>query len=156
MGVDGVACTGEILPPPPGLKEVKDEALLNKALGATDKGNMCAGKVYEVTGKVTVYRVWNSAKSYTALGSWWAFTPPKGPVDTFRRDYVICPEWSDLDRSSSCTLKPGAHIVIGPGQSATCRDTRFPKSATNQIYIPNDSRKNEVYVDDCTSGSPWP
>ena len=67
---------------------------------------------------ISVYRVWTKAKSDTQLGRWWSFTPPKGPIDAYRRDNAICSEWSAFDVVSACMLKVGAKIVVGPGQSA--------------------------------------
>lgn len=171
-----VACAGAPpLPPPPlpapasacagtidvvdGFREVDDGALLQQALGAPGKGNLCTGKVFEATKSVTVYRVWNKAKPHTQLGRWWSSSAPKGPIDAYRAANAICPEWSDLDVVSECRIKVGAHIVIGPGQSATCATMSYPPSATNQIFIPNDTRDPEnqkVFVDGCSPGAAWP
>ena len=38
-----------------------------------------------------------------------------GTVDSYRQENAICPEWSDLNQLTRCTLKAGAHVVIGPG-----------------------------------------
>lgn len=66
-------------------------------------------------------------------------------------------KWSNLDVMSSCTVKVGARIVIGPGQSATCEGgAAYPQSAVNQVFIPNDTRVDKVFVEDCTPGAPWP
>src|SRR5262249_4595951 len=99
--VDGVACTGKIDPPPEGTKEVKDEALLKQALDATGKGKLCTGRVFEATRPVKIYRVWNSAKAYTELGKWWSLYVPSGPVDKYREQNAICPEWSELNKLSA-------------------------------------------------------
>lgn len=142
-----------------GLRESSDEALLKQALGDPGKGSLCTGKVFEVTKPVTVYRVWNKAKAYTQLGRWWSFSTPKGPVSAYRAANAICPEWSDLDVVSECKLKPGVKIVVGPGQSATCEKGGFPASATNQVFVPNDTRdpaNQKVLVDACTPGAAWP
>jgi hypothetical protein len=157
VGKDGQACVGGIVTPPEGLAAAQDDALLAQAVDVTGKGKLCTGEVFQATAKVTVYRVWNSAKDYTLLGGWWSFAAPKGPVAGYRADNAICPEWSDLNVVSSCHLKVGAKVVVGPGQSAACdHDLTYPKSATNQVFIPNDSRSQKVYVEDCTPGAPWP
>jgi hypothetical protein len=157
QGRDGVACVGGVIKPPEGLSEAHDDALLAKAVDVTGKGKLCSGKVFEAVGKVTVYRVWNVAKDYTALGSWWSFSTPAGPATSYRADNAICPEWSELNRVSSCRIKVGAHVVVGPGQSAKCEhEVTYPKSATNQVFIPNDTRAGQVFVEDCTPGAPWP
>jgi len=152
----GTVCAGGVMPPPAGLSEVTDPALLETALGAAGQGKLCAGKVFVVEQPVTVYRVWDSAKSYTALGRWWSFELPEGPKSDYRKDNDICPAWSALNQMSSCRLKVGAKIVVGPGQSAQCKCFKYPKSAVNQVFIPNDTRNHHVDVEFCTSGVDWP
>jgi hypothetical protein len=158
-GIDHVACVGAVASPPAGLAAVDDAALLPKALDATGKGKLCTGKVFKATARVAVYRVWNKEKGYTQLGGWWSFAPPAGPVDGYRKDNAICPEWSQLNVVSKCFIKVGSEVVVGPGQSADCEhDVKYPKSATNQVYIANDTRVEPpvVLVEDCTEGAPWP
>ena len=70
VGIDGLACVGEIETPHVGVTETVDQALLDQALGASGKGGICAGKVFTVQGETRVYRVWDSSKSYTQLGRW--------------------------------------------------------------------------------------
>lgn len=142
-----------------GLKEVDDPALLQQALGEPGKGSLCTGKVFEATKAVTVYRVWNKAKAYTQLGRWWSFSTPRGPVDAYRAANDICPEWSALDVVSECHVKVGAHLVVGPGQSATCEKGGYPASPVNQVFIPNDTKdpaNQKLFVEACTAGAPWP
>ena len=151
----GPHCVG-VAPPPPGLVEVDDAPLLQAARGAPGLGGLCIGKVFLVERPVAVYRVWDGARRHTALGRWWSFSPPQGSRDDYRRANVICPAWSALDRLSACTLKPGARIVVGPGQSAECADGPYPASAVNQVYVPNDVRQGQVFVDDCSAEALWP
>jgi hypothetical protein len=154
--VDGVACVGNIDPIPEGAKEITDEPLAKSAIDETGKGKLCMTRVFEVVAPIKVYRVWNSQKSYTELGKWWSFSKPAGPVDTYREQNAICPEWSDLDRVSVCELKVGAHFAVGPGQSAACTSTKYEKSAVNQVFIPNDTREQKVYVDHCEQLGAFP
>ncbi|MFO0759708.1 MAG: hypothetical protein U0359_24680 [Byssovorax sp.] len=152
------ACPGKV-DAPEGLAEVSDPDLLKMALGDPGKGGLCTGKVFEVVKPVSVFRVWNQAKVQTALGRWWSFGKPKGPVDAYRRDNAICPEWSDLNFYNECHLKVGAHIVVGPGQSAECKSTTYAASSTNQVFVNNDTRDKDhpkLLVEECTSGSVWP
>jgi hypothetical protein len=152
------ACVGKV-ETPEGLKEVDDPELLKQALGEPGKGGLCMGKVFEAIRPVTVFRVWNQAKLDTALGRWWAFTKPLGPVEAYRTANAICPEWTPLTIYNECVLKVGAKIVVGPGQSAECKKTQYEQSATNQVFIPNDTRdKNnqKLYVERCSSGTVWP
>lgn len=156
LGIDGIPCVGRIENPPVGFVAVNDEVLLQSARGASGLGKLCEGKVFRATQPVTVYRVWNSDKSYTIYGSWWSFVLPEGPKQKYREDNGICPSWSALDRMSSCSIKVGAKIVVGPGQSAQCEQMTYPKSPVNQVFIPNDSRNNVIHVENCTSGVEWP
>jgi hypothetical protein len=154
--VDGVACVGAIDSVPEGAKEVADEGLAKSAIDETGKGKLCMTRVYEVIAPIKVYRVWNSQKTYTELGKWWSFTKPAGPVDAYREQNAICPEWSDLDRVSVCELKVGSHFAVGPGQSATCAATKYEKSPVNQVFIPNDTREQKVFVDHCEQLGAFP
>ena len=156
VGVDGVVCAGQIEMPPVGLVEAEDKDLLTKALGASGEGKLCAGRVFVAKQPVMVYRVWNSEKSYTVYGGWWSFNQPMGPKKRYREDNEICPSWSALDRMTSCTIKVGTKIVVGPGQSAQCEAFTYAKSAVNQVYVPNDSRNAVVLVENCTEGVVWP
>jgi len=154
-----VACIGEVLPPPSGMMEVQDPALLQRALGQPLQGKLCAGKVFRASegAAVTVYRVWDASKPYTAMGSWWSFSAPQGSRDTYRAANEICPQWSALDRVTQCRLKPGAEVVSGPGQSAQCDAAlTYPPSPANQVFVPNDARKQLMFVENCTMGTPWP
>ena len=151
------ACVGEVVTPPEGLVAATDDALLASAIGAPTAGALCKGKVFVAAKPVTVYRVWDSSKSYTLYGRWWSFNLPQGPRDKYRVDNDICPEWSPLNIMSSCTIKAGTKVVVGPGQSAKCADgSVLPASAVNQVYIPNDSKNNVLYVENCTPGTVWP
>lgn len=157
-------CVGSIMTPPAGLVAATDDALLAKAIGLPGKGALCKGAVFVAEKPVTVYRVWDSSKSYTLYGGWWSFDLPKGPREQYRVDNDICPEWSPLNIMSSCTIKVGTKIVVGPGQSAQCTQATvppfpnnlLPASAVNQVYIPNDSRNNVLFVENCTPGTVWP
>jgi hypothetical protein len=154
--LDGVACVGMVDPAPSGLAQVDDPQLLNDALGKSGDGKLCYGQVFAATAPVTVYRVWNSAKSYTEFGKWWSLIKPTGPVDTYRNDNAICPEWSELNQLTRCTIKVGAHVVIGPGQSANCMMMMYGKSAVNQVYMANDTRVGMLQVENCTQLGAWP
>ena len=149
-------CVGEVINPPAGLVAAQDDALLASAIGAPGKGALCKGKVFVAEKPVTVYRVWDASKSFTLYGRWWSFDLPKGPRDAYQVANDICPEWSPLNKMSSCTIKVGTKVVVGPGQSAQCTDRLLPASAVNQVYIPNDSRNNVLFVENCTEGTPWP
>ncbi len=156
FGVDGIACVGNIMTLPAGLSEVTDTGLLSAAEGEFGKGKLCAGKVFEVQNPVNVYRVWDSTRPYSVFGSWWSLSYPEENRDSYRKQEDICPEWSALDRVTTCTLKIGTHIVIGPGQSVVCEHGIIPQSEVNQVYVPNDSQNNKIFVDNCNTGIEWP
>jgi hypothetical protein len=149
-------CVGEIAPPLPGLEAVSDPALLAQAVAEDGKGGLCIGQVYQVTQPVTVFRVWNKDKAYTKYGRWWSFNEPTGSREEYRKANDICPSWSELNQVSHCKLKVGSHIVVGPGQSAQCKAMKLPKSPVNQVFVPNDSRNNQLFVEECTEGESWP
>ena len=152
-----VDCVGTIQAPAAGLEATSDPELLQSALGQPNKGQLCMGQVFVAAAPVKVYRVWDQAKSYTLYGRWWSFMLPKGPTDQYREANAICPGWSVLNQMSSCTLKVGSKIVVGPGQSADCGEGLvYPRSAVNQVYINNDSRNNVLWVENCDAGSAWP
>ena len=156
LGMDGVPCVGEVENPPGAALETSDPALLKQAMGASEKGGVCAAKVFQIEKSVRVYRVWDSSKSYTQLGRWWALTKPVGPKDTYRKDYAICPSWSALDHLVACDIKPGTAIAMGPTQSAACEDGIYPKTGLNQVFIPNNAAVKQIFVENCRDEGVWP
>lgn len=154
--IDGVACAGTIASLPEGLKEVSDDIVAGSALDESGKGKLCMARIYEVVAPMKVYRVWNSEKSYSEFGQWWSFAKPTGPLEAYRAQNAICPEWSALDRVTVCEIKVGTRIAIGPGQSAKCTTAEYEKSAVNQVFIPNDTRENKVFVDNCQQLGAFP
>lgn len=156
-GEDGVACVGEPPEQVAGMSVVEDEALLAEAEAETDKGGLCAGEVMVAGEGVRVWRVWDGSKDYTRLGRWWSLERPAGPRDAYRAEYAICPSWSALDQLVSCTVTPGSKLVVGTTQSAACEDgTTLPKTASLQVFIPNDGRANVFFVQDCQDEGAWP
>ncbi|OWY37792.1 hypothetical protein CEK28_15340 [Xenophilus sp. AP218F] len=149
-------CVGAVLPPPAGMRETTDEALLSAAVAAPGKGGLCLGKVFQQTaGAVMVYRVWDASKPASRLGRWWSFSAPAGSVEEYRRANAICPAWSQLNAVERCVLVKGAKVAAGPGQSATCSDAlAYPPSAVNQVYVPN--AQDATWVEDCQPLGPFP
>src|SRR5260370_30595459 len=153
-------CVGTI-EPPYGLEQASDPSLLGRAVGHAERGGLCEGKVLKVTQPLTVYRVWDSAKTWSQYGNWWNFSPPAGPTDAYRAKNEICPSWSRLDRVTQCHLKVGVEIVIGPGQSAQCgvndNNISYPPSPESQVFIPNDGADaDKRSVTDCLAEIAWP
>ncbi len=105
--------------------------------------------VVKLTADVPVYRMWNGPQKLDAngrtnrIGSWWAYDAPKGTQADYRKAYEICVGWNDLTWVATCTLKAGAVVAVGPGQSvsaATCGDVTgkesYPANAVDwQTYI---------------------
>ena len=117
---------------------VDDAALLAKTLGATGKGGLCQGQVYQskAATTVTLFRAYNSTNPPSQLGNWWSFQKPQGRIAEYRRLDEICYQWSPLDMLVQCTLQPGTKVVVGTGQSAVCSQyLTYPASATQQVYI---------------------
>lgn len=159
--LDGIACVGSVDAPPAGAEPLQDKAvaedMFKRALGADGAGSLCTGQLFRATAAIKVYRVWNSEKDYTQFGSWWSFAPPTAPRERYREENAICEDWSLLDRLIVCDMKVGTNFVIGPGQSATCKvGPSYPKSATNQVFIPNDGRNDLIFVENCEQKGPWP
>ncbi|MEM7408344.1 MAG: hypothetical protein AAF458_23850 [Pseudomonadota bacterium] len=137
----GAACIGTTRLPDAlagAFTAVEDTALLQSALGAPDDGKLCQGQAYELrpAARVRVFRAFNSTNPNSRLGRWWVFDKPAGPVASYRARYEICYQWSALDKLVQCTLKPGARIVLGTGQSARCSEfLTYPVSEAQQIYV---------------------
>lgn len=156
-GLDGAACVGHAPKQINGLKSFKDDDLMRYAQGITDKGGLCDSKTFKAVEPVTVYRVYDGSKPYTATGCWWSLTPPIPPKDQYRKDNAICPEWSNLDRLTVCKIQVNAVIAVGTTQSATCADgSTYPKNANIQVYIPNDRQNKVMLVDNCQEQGEWP
>jgi hypothetical protein len=160
MGMDGVACVGELMATPQGFEELDEgdgAALLAQSIAPSGKGGLCAGEVFLTKESIKVYRVWNSSKEYTRLGRWWSLERPEGTRDEYRRAYAICRSWSALDRLVSCTIKPNTSVVIGVTQSATCEEPgEYDKTGAQQVYVPNDAAAGAVFVEDCVDEGEWP
>ena len=125
---------------------VTEPALLAESLGSPEQGKLCQGAVYQAKPKsqVVIYRAWNSTNPKSKLGQWWAFSEPAGPIALYRKNNEICYQWSPLDKLVRCTLKPGAKIVVGTGQSAQCSQyLSYPASATQQIFVNDASSVKE-------------
>lgn len=156
-GIDGVACVGMVGTMPAGLAAASNDELMKQARLATDKGGVCTARVWVVQQPVKVYRVYDSSRSYSQFGRWWALSKPTGSRDVYRAEYGICPTWSGLDHLVSCTLKPNTQIVVGTTQSVDCGDaahTVYPKTANLQVYVPN--APNDVRVENCQDEGAWP
>lgn len=119
------------------------------AIKPEGQGGISQGLVVRLTADVPVYRMWSgptkkdSRGNTNRLGQWWSYDAPNGTQAGYRTDYEICMGWNDLTWVATCTLKKGAVVVVGPGQSvsaATCGD------ATGKESYPANSTDWQVYV----------
>jgi len=53
------------------------------------------------------------------VGQWWTFDVPSGTQQQYRRRYEICTPWNTLGYIVQCTLRRGAIVAIGPGNSVS-------------------------------------
>ena len=90
-GIDGVMCVGRVNSATSGLFESINPVLLSTAQGPTDKGGVCAGKVFAATAPVVLYRVFDSSKPYTKYGGWWSLKHPGSSKAEYRAANAICP-----------------------------------------------------------------
>lgn len=122
---------------------------LSGALKQPGEGGLSEALVVRLTADVPVYRMWSgpekkdSRGNTNRIGQWWSYDAPTGSQADYRVAYEICEGWNDLTWVVSCTLKAGAVVTIGPGQSvsaATCGDEsgkeQYPANAKNwQVYV---------------------
>ena len=112
-------------------------AEVSGAIKPAGQGGISDALVVRLTADVPVYRMWSgpekldSAGRTNRLGSWWSYDAPKGTQAGYRAAYEICLSWNDLTWMETCTLKKGAVVAIGPGQSVsatTCGDLNGKES----------------------------
>ena len=104
---------------------------LASAVKAPGEGGIAPGLVVRLVADVPVWRLWSGPAKRDAqghdnrLGQWWAYDAPRGTQQQYRTDYEVCVAWNDLTYVAKCTLKKGAVVAIGPGNSVsakTCGD----------------------------------
>lgn len=122
-------------------------AQIEKAEKPAGQGGLVDGLVIRMTADIPVYRLWNGPdvkndKGYTnRLGEYWAYDQPTGTVEQYRANYEVCVDWNQLTWVAVCTLRAGAVVAIGPGQSVAagvCKDPQesYPVNTTHwQTYI---------------------
>jgi hypothetical protein len=104
---------------------------LASAVKPAGEGGLTQGLVVRMIADVPVWRMWSGpakkdAKGNTnRMGQWWSYDAPHGSQQEYRSDYEICVSWNDLTWVARCTLKKGAVVAVGPGNSVspkTCED----------------------------------
>jgi len=129
---------------------ISDPQLLAESIGEPNKGKLCQGQVYvaKQNTQITLFRAWNGTNPASEFGDWWALKSPRGQVAQYRSEYQICYQWTPMDKMTLCSLKAGAKVVIGTGQSATCSQfLEYPSSDKKQVYLAN----AEADLFDCSS-----
>ena len=125
-------------------------AALSAAVKPPGEGGVSEGKVVRTIADIPVYRLWSGPASLDAngrtnrIGSWWTAGSPHGPAAQYRVDYEICRAWNDLTWVARCTLKKGAVVAIGPGQSVSPQTCQDP---SGQEHYPADPVHWQIYVD---------
>lgn len=116
--------------------------------------------VVRLDADLPVYRAWNGPGVVDAgghtnrIGSCWAVTLPHGSTQSYRGAYALCRNWNELKWIARRTLRKGAVVAVGPGQSVsgkTCGDAdeAYAASADWQVFVDQPwARPAEL---DCTS-----
>jgi hypothetical protein len=93
--------------------------------GEPGQGKMVKGQwqLVKLTEDIPVWRLWagpqkrDSHGNTNEYGAWWSADAPTGTRKGYRAQYQICKAWNDLTWVTRCTLKKGAVVVVGPGNS---------------------------------------
>lgn len=128
-------------------------ANVNNAVKPAGMGGVSEALVVRITQDIPVFRMWNGPGKLDArgntnrLGGWWSYDKSVGPVEKYRKDYEICNAWNDLTWVAVCTLKKGAVVAIGPGQSVSAETCGDP---TGKESYPANAKDWQTYID-----KPW-
>ena len=154
---EGDYCVGSVNTTIAGLRAEASDKLMPQANGAAGKGGVCAAQSFVAVEPITVYRLYDSSRPWTAQGAWWSMNRPSGTRESYRAQNAICKEWSPIDRLVVCKIKPHTELVLGTTQSVTCSENEtYPATADIQVYIPNNARENQIYVEECEDQGVWP
>ena len=119
-------------------------AAVEYAVKPAGQGGVSAALVVQIIQDIPVYRMWNGPDDVNAqgntnrLGSWWSYDAPRGTVEDYRVAYEICRDWNKLKWVATCTLKAGAVVAIGPGQSVSAQTCGDPTGAEQYPADPID------------------
>ena len=125
-----------------------ERADIQTAVESPGEGKVSRAIVIRLTRDIAVYRLWSGPDKVengrtNRIGSWWTHDRPRGNVRQYRTSYEVCAVWNDLTWVATCTLRKGAVVAIGPGNSvsaATCGDKtgkeKYPPNEHNwQLYV---------------------
>lgn len=122
-------------------QRISDSSPARAAIHVPDSGGLrCAVTLALRPGRqATVHRVFGGGAR--PIRRWWSLTLPGSDSSAYRRMYEICPAWNSLDSLVSCALAPGAHLALGPGQSASCGNlSGYPLSDSLQVFLADPAR----------------
>jgi hypothetical protein len=108
------------------------------------EGGISDGIVVRLTSDVPIWRMWNGPAKKDAsgrtnrLGQWWSYDAPRGTQQSYRTVYEICLSWNDLTYVAQCTLKKGAVVAIGPGNSVSAKTCGDGTGRESYPPAPND------------------
>jgi hypothetical protein len=134
-----------------------DRAHVTEAVMLPGAGGVREALVVRITDDVPVWRLWSGPdKRYgggrtNRIGQWWTPDAPGGTRAQYRVDYEVCAAWNDLTWVVQCTLKAGAVVAAGPGQSVsaeTCgvAGEAYPTSDHLQLFVWQPWRQPEALV----------
>lgn len=122
---------------------------LPNAVKPPGQGGLLSGAVIRLHADTPVYRLWSGPAKKDArgntnrIGQWWSFDRPKGSRQGYREAYEICLSWNDLTYVAQCTLRKGAVVSVGPGNSVsaqTCND------ASGKEVYPENRRDFQIFI----------
>jgi hypothetical protein len=122
---------------------------LASAIKAAGEGGITQGIVVRLTTDIPIWRMWSGPTKKDAsghtnrMGQWWSYDPPHDTQTAYRAAYEICNAWNELTWVAKCTLKKGAVVAIGPGQSVSPKTCGDPSG--KEAY-PVDSRDWQVWI----------
>jgi hypothetical protein len=126
-----------------------DAADPTAATGAPGVGKVTQPYVVRLTRDMPVYRLWSGPAvkdpegHTTRMGEWWTFDRPTGTRASYRERYEVCEKWNTLRFVAQCTLRRGAVVVIGLGQSVN--DETCGEPGGREHYLAN-ARAFQVYI----------
>ena len=127
---------------------------IDRAVRPPGGGNVSRAMVVQLTRDMPVYRMWDGPErarvkgESNRIGSWWTYDAPRGNQRDYRRNYAVCVVWNALNYVANCTLRKGAVVAIGPGNSVsaqTCKD------ATGRESYPANERHWQLYVSEISA-----
>jgi len=122
---------------------------LASAVKPPGEGGIVQGLVVRLTADIPVWRLWSGPTKKDAsgrdnrMGQWWGYDPPHGSQAGYRTAYEICQPWNDLTWVAKCTLKKGAVVAIGPGQSVSAKVCGDP---TGKETYPVNSHDWQIWI----------